>query len=307
MKLKKPKFWDYKNPNLISNILYPLSKIVDWYNSTKKKGLKVDGIRTICIGNIYLGGTGKTSLSIELKKILDQQKVKTCFIKKNYIDQSDEQQLLKKYGHVIVDKSRLNALKTALNLKFKVAIFDDGLQDNRINYDLMFACFNKKNLIGSGRIIPSGPLRESLDKIKIYKNIFLIGNNEKLTKNFLKKYKNINLFQSSYELKNNKSFNKTKKYIVFSGIGNHQSFIDMLIKNNFNIIKNFEFPDHYQYKEYEIKKILNIAKEIKADVVTTEKDFMRLTSKFLNKIKIAKIRLKINKVHKIKKLLNEIL
>ena len=73
MKLKKPKFWDYKKPNLISNILYPLSKIVDWYSSTKKKGLKVDGIRTICIGNIYLGGTGKTSLSIELKKILDTE------------------------------------------------------------------------------------------------------------------------------------------------------------------------------------------------------------------------------------------
>ena len=72
MNLKKPKFWDYKKPNLISNLLFPLSKLVEirsnWIKSDK---IKFNDIKTICVGNIYLGGTGKTSVAIEIKKILN--------------------------------------------------------------------------------------------------------------------------------------------------------------------------------------------------------------------------------------------
>ena len=70
MKLKKPKFWDYQKPNFISNILLPLSKIVQLKSQLEiKDKKKFKEIKSICVGNIYLGGTGKTSLAIELKKI----------------------------------------------------------------------------------------------------------------------------------------------------------------------------------------------------------------------------------------------
>ena len=91
MNLKKPKFWDFKKPNYLSNLLLPLSKLVEIYSTIKKPKKKLNGIKTICVGNLYLGGTGKTSIAIELKKIFDEQNIKSCFIKKKYSKQIDEQ------------------------------------------------------------------------------------------------------------------------------------------------------------------------------------------------------------------------
>ena len=73
MNLKKPKFWDYKKPNIYAYCLQPLAYILQIINSVrllvKIKSQKFK-IKTICIGNIYIGGTGKTSLSIQINKIL---------------------------------------------------------------------------------------------------------------------------------------------------------------------------------------------------------------------------------------------
>ena len=114
MKLKKPRFWDYKEPNFISYLLYPFSKIIEIIGHIGLKNKKkINNIKTICVGNIYIGGTGKTSLAIELKKILDKDKIKSCFIKKYYSNQIDEQELLKKFGKIFINKSRLKALHQA--------------------------------------------------------------------------------------------------------------------------------------------------------------------------------------------------
>ena len=81
MNLKKPKFWDNKKPNLNAYLLYPIAFFIDvaktLFPKPKKKKFK---IKTICIGNIYLGGTGKTSLSIKLNKLLNKRNIKSCFI-----------------------------------------------------------------------------------------------------------------------------------------------------------------------------------------------------------------------------------
>ncbi len=311
MNLKKPKFWDYKKPSFISNLLFPLSKIVEIRsNFIKVKKIKLNNIKTICVGNIYLGGTGKTSISIEIKKILDEKNIKSCFIKKNYSNQFDEQRLLKKFGKTFSDKSRFTSLKKASDENYKVAIFDDGLQDKNISYDLIFVCFNKKNFIGNGRIIPSGPLREPLKNIEKYKNIFLNGNDEdgkNLEKIFRQDYSNLNFFESKYDLLNLNQFNLDKKYVVFSGIGNHDTFIDMLIRNKFKIIKDFKFNDHYIYMKKDIEKIIRFASENDAEILTTEKDYLRLNEQLQKGINYTKINLKISAKEKLTKKLIELL
>ena len=85
MKLKKPRFWDLKNPNILAFLLWPLSIFFESITKLKKrKKIKFKKIKTICLGNIYIGGTGKTSLAIKFKKILDKNNIKACFIK-NFI------------------------------------------------------------------------------------------------------------------------------------------------------------------------------------------------------------------------------
>ena len=87
MRLIKPKFWETKN--FISYILYPLSIITYLINNVKKFSIRKNfEIKTICIGNIFVGGTGKTSLAIEINQLL-KKKFKIVFIKKNYENQLD--------------------------------------------------------------------------------------------------------------------------------------------------------------------------------------------------------------------------
>jgi len=298
MRFKKPKFWDYKEPNINSYLLWPISfliKLISLFKIIIVKR-KSSSIKTICIGNIYLGGTGKTSLSLRINKILNQKKIKTCFIKKFYPDQIDEQNILENNGKLFKNKKRLNALLQADLEGYEVAIFDDGLQDNSIDYDLRIVCFNNTNWIGNGFTIPSGPLRENFENIKKYKNVFLNGNNENLDeiKKFIYKIdSNINIYQGKYIPKNIEDFNLNDKFLVFSGIGNHKTFISMLKNNKLNIVKDIEFPDHYSYSTNDIEEIISISNELNCRIITTEKDFIRLKNDARNEIKYIKVDLEI--------------
>ena len=295
MKLKKPKFWDLKNLNIYSICLIPLAKILEFLLLfQRKKHQKFDNIKKICVGNIYIGGTGKTSLALTINKILKQKKIKSCFIKKFYNNQLDEQKILSQYGKLFVSKNRVRALKQAISKKYKIAIFDDGLQDRNIKYDVNFVCFNTINWIGNGKMIPAGPLRENISNLKKYKNIVLNGNLEniyKIKRDLNKISTNFNIHIGKYIPLNKNKFDLNKKYLAFSGIGNHETFISMLKENKFNIIKDIEFPDHYNYLQSDLNRILSLSNKMNCKIITTEKDIKRIKNK--NKINFIKTELKI--------------
>ena len=299
MKIKKPKFWDYNKPNIISYILWPLSFFLQFLSNLKllivsKK--KFEEIKTICVGNIYVGGTGKTSLSLMIYDILLKNKIKTCFIKKYYSDQKDEQKILENKGKLFNFSKRELSLEKAIKENYDVAIFDDGLQDKSIEYDLSFVCFNNLNFIGNGLTMPSGPLRESFKNIKKYKYIFLNGNMENIKnirEKILETNSNAKIFEAKYVPMNIKEFDLNEKYLVFSGIGNHKTFLSMLKNNKMIINKDIEFPDHYNYSEKDLKNILRISKDNNLKILTTEKDFFRINIK-LNEIKFIKSKLEIS-------------
>ena len=297
MNLKKPKFWDYRKPNIIAYLLSPIAFLVQifvfLFRKTNRQKFK---IKTICVGNIYIGGTGKTSLSIKLNKILNEKKIKSCFVKKFYTNQIDEQKLLKNNGKLFLSSKRVDAIKEAEKENYDVVILDDGLQDKSIEPDINLVCFNNTNWIGNGMTIPAGPLREKIDNLKYHKHIFLNGNLENLEKikqEIFKVNSEINIHLGKYEPVNIDEFNKEDKYLVFSGIGNHKTFISMLNNNGIKIIKDIEFSDHHKYKKKEIDKIINEANNLSCKIITTEKDFLRLEKKLISKIKFIKSELKI--------------
>ncbi len=297
MKLKKPKFWDYKKPNFFAYILKPVSFIIEIINSFKKKPLfKNKKIKTICIGNIYIGGTGKTSLSILINEILTKKGIKSCFIKKFYSDQMDEQKLLENKGKLFSSYKRKEALDQAIKEGYKVAIFDDGLQDSSILFDLSFVCFNNLNWIGNGLSIPAGPLRENLNKLKEYQHVVLNGNIENIDyieKKILNINPKLNIHIGEYIPLNLNEFNKQDNYLVFSGIGNHQTFISMIKKYGFKIIEDIEYPDHYNYTTEDIENILVRSENLQSKIITTEKDYLRLDQKKTSEIKFIRSYLKI--------------
>ena len=119
MKFKKPKFWDYKKPSASAYLLWPISttiKIINYLSAKIKNKKKYSSIKTICVGNIYLGGTGKTSLCLKINEMLNKASIRSCFIKKYYKDQLDEQKILENSGKLFKHSKRINSTEEALSL-----------------------------------------------------------------------------------------------------------------------------------------------------------------------------------------------
>ncbi len=305
MKILKPLYLNDKN--LISYFLIPFTIFTILINFSKKFLIKKKyKIKTICVGNIYIGGTGKTSLCIQLNKIL-KNKFKTVFVKKRYLDQLDEREMLKTHGKLISDENRGISLDKAEAEKYNLAILDDGLQDKRIDYDISIACFNSTYGIGNGYLLPAGPLREKLEVLKKYSAIFLIGEKKNINLfSILKKYNN-KIFYSNYVPINIKNFDRKKNYLYFCGIGNPEEFENTLNKYKFKISKKFIFPDHHSYSNNDLEKINKIAFKNKLEIITTEKDYERLTNNNRKNIKYLKVELQIKNFKKFSNFLKETL
>ena len=298
----KPNFWQKKN--FISLLLFPLTLITFSINFLKKFNIKNHfKIKTICIGNLSAGGTGKTSLAVELNELLSA-KFKTVFIKKKYSNQKDEYNLLKKRGKIISSENRIDALKNA-EKNFDLAILDDGLQQKNIEYDLKIVCINSYEGFGNNFLLPAGPLRENSNELKNYDIVFLNGfkKNQKL-KNKIKKINNsLKIFDAIYEPTNLKKYNLKNNFLFFCGIGNPHEFENTLKKFKFKIKEKFIFPDHYNMSDEKINNIKDIAYKNKFNIITTEKDFLRLTKKQQKGINFLKVKLKIKNIGKLKKFL----
>ena len=292
MKFKKPKFWDLKKPNIYSYILLPIALLIQVFAYFKKK-TKINDfkIKTICVGNIYVGGTGKTSLCIKINEILKKKNIRSCFIKKFYKDQLDEQKILKKRGQVFSSKVRIDSIKQAEHENYEVAIIDDGLQDSSVNYDKSIVCFNNINWIGNGMVIPSGPLREKLFNIRNYDCIFLNGNLENLEtikKEIITVHSKANIYIGQYKILNIDEINLSDNYFAFSGIGNHKTFLSTLKEHKINVKEDLEFPDHYEYTNKDLDKIITSSKKFNSKIITTEKDYLRIDNQIKKEIQFVK-------------------
>ncbi len=291
MKFLKPKFWDKNHISIYSILLLPFSWLILLINKLRSLLIKRNkfSIPVICVGNIYLGGTGKTPISIEIKKILDNLNKKSVFIKKKYIAYKDEINLLKKYGEVLEKSKRVEALKIAVKNNYEAAILDDGFQDFSIKKDISIVCFNSKQFIGNGFTIPSGPLRETLSSLDRANFVLINGKLDiNLEKKILEKNKFIKIFYFKYKPLNLEKF-KDKKVFCFAGIGNPKNFFELLKENGVNLSNELSFPDHHNYSNNEILNLINKAKESNSILLTTEKDYLRLSTKNRENINYLKI------------------
>ena len=305
MYLKKPSFWD-KQISILSYLLLPFTifvRVNNFLNSKKKKYLSKK-LKTICVGNIYVGGTGKTPTTIKLYDLI--KKIKNASTaKKYYLNQQDEEILLKRKTKFLTASSRKSIIKLAEKKNIEVLIFDDGLQDNQIDYNFKFVCFDGELGIGNGLLLPAGPLRETINSLKKYDVVFIKkGNNlNNLIKLIEKHNKRIKIFITDYKVSKFSKFNRSKKYLIYSGIGNPHSFAKILKQNKVKIVDKIIFPDHHSYSNQDFNFILNKAKQNNAEIITTEKDYVKVPKELQKKIKFLKVNLIIHNEKKLIKFL----
>ena len=243
IRIFKPKFWHNKN-SLTSLLLAPISFFLQLLIKFKKILTKENrfSIPIICVGNIYLGGTGKTPVCIEIADKLKRSNKKIAIIKKFYNAHEDEYKLIEsKKIKLFKNISRIAAIKEAKKNNFDCVILDDGFQDSSIIKNLNIICFNGNQMAGNEMTIPSGPLREPLSSLKNSQIIIINGGfNEAFEKKVQSISKEISIYYSQYIPTNLHQFSG-QNLLAFAGIGNPINFFNLLEKNNLLIKKKYFF------------------------------------------------------------------
>jgi tetraacyldisaccharide 4'-kinase len=282
------------------------------------------GAKVISVGNITLGGTGKTTLVEYLSAKLGLAGHKIAVLSRGYKrnctksglqGMGDEPAMLARKlpgAQVIVDKNRIRSAQTAIrDYACDTLILDDGLQQWKIFKDLEIVTLDAGNPFGNYRMLPAGFLREPLSALK-RADIFVltqtrIGQNlEGLTD----KLKRINpralIVESRHEPKGVSRLNqadellslqllKAKAVAVFSGIGNPEGFENCVSELGIKVAKSFRFADHYEYTQADILRIIQEAKANNLEaVITTQKDAVKVRELGIKGDEIFVLEIKLN-------------
>lgn len=270
-------------------------------------------IPVISVGNITMGGTGKTPFVITLSEILKDMGYRPAILSRGYgrkntekenllfmpdsdldtSDTGDEPQILSKALSVpiIIGKNRIKSLSLLKETEADIIVLDDGMQYWQLHKDIEISVSSLSMPFGTGKTIPAGNLRESKNGLKRCRFIILTSDKKhedtETTEKVRKLCRNSFVYQgftspSSITYKNenhNTDFIKDKKVFAFSGIANPERFLSSLKSLGADVISFRKYPDHYNYTEKDIKELKDLGK--KADItVTTAKDSVKLPKDF---------------------------
>lgn len=280
--------WWFLRKNIVAILLLPISWIYYLVGRVVFIVRSINPMRSrrkiICVGNIFAGGVGKTPIVRAIAQYLDAPIVMRGYKKnKNSGDCGDEANMLARAGlnvHVGDRKSNLILLNNQ-NQEIGPIVMDDGLQNPTIKKDVSIMVFDQGLGYGNGFLLPAGPLRQPKRAAKKADAIIVIKN-KKTKKNF-KLPDNVPVFYAKNQTVS--PYDEDVKLVAFAGIGYPKKFFDSL----HNVVAKRAFPDHYQYTDDDINKLMMLAKKKGAKLITTEKDWVRLPVEIRDEIKYARL------------------
>ncbi len=299
LKIKTPSFW-YRRPDtkppLLETILTPLGWAYNTghkMNTARRKTQKA-AMPVICVGNLVAGGSGKTPVALSLMQMIVGVRLaqKPHFLTRGYggnekgpllvdyfkhsaAEVGDESLLLARAGFTIVSADRPAGALLATEKDADLVIMDDGLQNPSLHKDISFVVIDGASGFGNGKLLPAGPLRETLEDGLNRADAFVVIGKDK-TGACARLPKGKPVFSAHVEVPDDRKPMTTKPYVAFAGLGRPEKFYHLLQKLNCEVKGWHPFPDHYNYKPENIYKLIDEAKEKNALLITTEKDFIRL-------------------------------
>ena len=283
------KIWN--SNNFLNSLIQPISifyyLVIKIYRIFKKE--KNCNVPILCVGNITIGGAGKTPTVIKIRQILSNHFKNIFVLTRGYkgvkkgplivkrtstiFEVGDESLLHFEYGPTCVSKNKYLGAKLCESNGCNLIIMDDGLQSIDVKKNCKILVIDGNYGFGNQKIFPAGPLRESIKECVERSDIVLVIGNIK----FIKKFKIIpkeKVFQAKKEIIFDNF--KNKNLFVFSALGNNKNFHISLMDRGFNIIQYKNFSDHYIFKKNEILKIIKVAKKQNLSIVCTAKDYLKI-------------------------------
>jgi tetraacyldisaccharide 4'-kinase len=291
--MRAPEFWQGRDrtARLASALLSPIGALYGASVAWKRDHAQPyrSKAKVVCIGNLTVGGAGKTPIAIAIAALLLQRGQKTMFLSRGYGGKErgpirvnlahdaaeqvgDEPLLLAAAAPVVVARNRQNGAQMADAARADIIVMDDGHQNFALAKDLSFVVVDAANGFGNGRIVPAGPLRESVAQgLARVDAVILVGSGNPPLDGFSGPVLRAHLKPAPEEAIGG------KRVVAFAGIGRPEKFFATLADLGADIVEENGFADHHSYTAAELARLKARARNAGAILMTTEKDFVRLS------------------------------
>ena len=293
--MRAPRFW-WDKPGAMAALLSPLAAI---YGAVAERRLKQPGARrgiaVICIGNLTVGGTGKTPTAIAVARILIEAGEKPSFLTRGYggalpgpvtvekghtaAQVGDEPLLLARIAPTVVARRRAAGAALAREQGATVIVMDDGFQNPSLAKDLSILVIDGSRGIGNARTLPAGPLRAPLEaQLDCAHAMLIVGETSGAAPLVIAaRSRKLPLFHATLEPDQSAIATLAgKKVLAFAGIGNPEKFFATLAAAGIETPVRRSFPDHHRYRANEAAALIAEAQREGLALLTTEKDMARM-------------------------------
>jgi len=305
--MRSPDFWTHDG--WLSRLLIPLSALWCWGAEYRQSGIETfrPSIPVICVGNIVVGGTGKTPVVLALAERLRSWGKNVHLLTRGYggklpgpvrvdaaahnaLQVGDEALLLAQAAPTWVSRWRPDGAAAASAKGAELLIMDDGFQNFTLAKDLSFVVVDGRMGFGNGRVMPAGPCREPVQAgLARAHAVIVIGDD---VMGIGKTVGGLPVIRAVVRPVPAAVPLGGKKVLAFAGIGHPEKFFHMLeTEIKASVVDAIAFADHHPYGTGEMETLINQARLLDARPVTTRKDWVRLPPVFQAQVQVIDIAL----------------
>jgi tetraacyldisaccharide 4'-kinase len=255
------------------------------------------GLPVICLGNLTIGGAGKTPAALAVAQFLHAAHERPFFLSRGYggrlagpvrvnpalhraADVGDEPILLARLAPTVVARDRVAGATFARSAGASVIVMDDGFQNPSLAKDLSLILVDGRRGIGNGRVVPAGPLRAPLERqLDRAQALIVVGAPDGAARVIERaEERKIPLFHGKLE-PDRAVVNAIgrRKVLAFAGIADPEKFFATLAAAGIEVANRAGFPDHHRFSAAEALDLVTQARANNLMLLTTEKDLARLT------------------------------
>jgi tetraacyldisaccharide 4'-kinase len=299
---REPKWWYGARRHWQTTLLSPVASLVGTIATArlKRKNAYRSSLPVICVGNFTAGGSGKTPLALLIARLVAEQGRDAWFLSRGYggrvpgplrvdpavhgsVDVGDEPLLLASHAPTVISRDRrkgAEAIEAAAS-KNAVIIMDDGLQNPALAKTLVIAVVAGDRGFGNGRVIPAGPLRAPISAQIGLVDVIVVargtGPVDPRLQTFLSANSSASVIRAETRARLGAERFRGQRFVAFAGIAHPERFFATLESLGAVIVERQVFADHHAYNETEARRLIDTARRMNADLVTTEKDLARLS------------------------------